>query len=252
MNLIGLDVVHKTYDEGTITKLDDNKMEVEFGTCIKTFVYPDSFEKFFTVEDKTAQNYINQKLEEQRAVKKQEMNQLEKKIAASSFAKKKRKNEHVVFALEANELDDAMRDGRVFVGRYLSGKSKGAPRVPQNINANSICVLTTKAKDEEEHSRAIAGIFMAAEDFIGENCRDGIVRAHQDYRIFWDEDHKKLLFWNYIGKQFQTGKWGNTGMKYLTEPTIRKIFADMIEAAQDHEEQENLREFYEYFCEMNG
>ena len=46
-----LQVRHKTFGLGTIVATDGKYIKVKFDSTEKNFVYPDSFEKFLTLED---------------------------------------------------------------------------------------------------------------------------------------------------------------------------------------------------------
>ena len=51
MILENLQVKHKAFGNGTIVETQGKYIKVKFETAEKTFVYPDIFEKFLTLED---------------------------------------------------------------------------------------------------------------------------------------------------------------------------------------------------------
>ena len=51
--IIGKQVTHKQYGEGTIVKVDDNSIVVDFGTTKKKFIL-DKFLGFFKVDDEVS------------------------------------------------------------------------------------------------------------------------------------------------------------------------------------------------------
>ena len=53
-----LQVRHKTFGLGTIVSKDGKYIKVKFDNAEKNFVYPDSFEKFLTLEDGTVSDEI--------------------------------------------------------------------------------------------------------------------------------------------------------------------------------------------------
>ena len=48
---IGDTVSHKSFGKGTITRFDGKQLEIKFGNQIKTFIYPDAFNKGFLTQD---------------------------------------------------------------------------------------------------------------------------------------------------------------------------------------------------------
>ena len=44
-----LEVMHKTFGDGTVTSKNGKYMTVKFSSSVKTFVYPDAFESFLTL-----------------------------------------------------------------------------------------------------------------------------------------------------------------------------------------------------------
>ena len=253
MNVVGKTVTHIKYGNGKIIKIEENKMAVDFKTSVKTFIYPDSFGQFFTFTDKKAQQYMDLMLEvitEKQRISKEKQAKL---VQAREYARKvsKKNNSHVVFALNDNVLEDIIDNGKAFSGNRVSGEFKGCPRVPKNVNANSACLLTQKAVDEGEEGTSIVGIFMTTEDFVGDKCEDGWIPSHPKYRIIWSEEFDKILFWNYFPEDLRLKKWGSSEIKYLPTTMIKKILEDML-ALSGYDNQENeIYEFYDYFCQIN-
>lgn len=211
MKLVGMTVSHKKYGIGKIIRITDNKMDVDFEFSIKTFLYPDSFEKHLVIKDNEMQECIDKKLQELNEIKREYKEQQLKREQAIDYARKTKKNVNTqaVFALNDNCIEDILNDWTIFTGNNLSGKLKGQPRIPKNMNMSSACVLTAKSMEESEKERQIIGMFMVIEDFIGEECEDGIIQAHQKYRITWSEEYEKLLFWNYFLEESRLSRWGN-------------------------------------------
>lgn len=58
MNLENLEVIHKTFGHGVIESTQGKYITVKFNDCTKTFVYPDSFEKFLTLADGSVSEQI--------------------------------------------------------------------------------------------------------------------------------------------------------------------------------------------------
>ena len=69
MVLDNLTVSHKTFGLGTVISTQGKYMTVRFGCGDKSFVYPDSFEKFLTLADGSLTEEITRDLAASRAAK---------------------------------------------------------------------------------------------------------------------------------------------------------------------------------------
>jgi len=58
MNLIGYEVLHKTFGRGVILGISGNHIRVQFPGVEKTFVYPDAFNGFMQVVDAAAAEVV--------------------------------------------------------------------------------------------------------------------------------------------------------------------------------------------------
>lgn len=186
MNLIGKKVVHRKFGQGEISSIEDNRIEINFTTTIKTFLFPDVLEHW-----------------------------------------------------------------TVNTGYYLSGKSKGMPKIPQNIGISSCCILTDKEDGEPERKRIIAALMMPEDRFIGKECKDGLITAHENYRIIWNESYSPLLIWNYFPEELRPKSWGGAEVKY-TSKIIAKIILEDMAAQADGEEKDKISDFQRYFCKINN
>ncbi|MDD3369496.1 MAG: hypothetical protein PHP50_11540 [Lachnospiraceae bacterium] len=253
MELIGKKVTHKKFGAGKIMEINENKMKVSFKEDIKIFLFPDSFQNFLTIENKDAKDFITQKQDANDLELETKKREQRKKAQATVYAQKSRKsvNSQAVFALKDNNIDEVSTNWTVFTGNHTTGKSKGTPRIPKNMNQNSACILTLKGEKEEEKDRAVVGLFMVSDDFIGEKCLNGMISAHKKHRIIWNAEHEKLLFWDYLPEQSRLNKWGSYEMKYLPVGIVKMILEDMIRETQGEVDQEPIMQFYRYFCNMN-
>lgn len=254
MNIIGSNVTHLKYGKGKIVGIYENKMKVDFSTSTKTFIYPEAFEKYFSISDKKTEEYINDELEKINRVKKIKREQIrkEEKIRTNLRNLKINVNSHAVFRIDENDLSKVLDTMEVSTGKYITGKNKGNPRVPQSLNINSACLLTTKADSSEESERIIKGIFMVPNDFVGSKCKTGMFTAHDKYRIVFESDEEKMYFWNYFPEEDRLKKWGTSEMKYIPNTIIKQILKDVINITTNEDKKEDVYEFYKYFCKMNN
>ena len=75
MILENLEVLHKSFGQGTIVATNGKYFTVKFESASKTFVYPDIFEKFLTLSDGTVSDQIKADLDAANALKQSIVNQ---------------------------------------------------------------------------------------------------------------------------------------------------------------------------------
>ena len=85
MNLDNLVVKHKAFGLGTVVSTDGKYMTIRFDGAVKSFVYPDSFEKYLTLADGTVSEEILADLAESSAIK---QSILDKKLAENLHSMK--------------------------------------------------------------------------------------------------------------------------------------------------------------------
>lgn len=256
MELDGKRVTHKKFGDGRILKIHGNKMDVAFPSSVRTFIYPDAFDRFFVLRDEDLEGVVKADLKKRRKIKKRKTEELRKRLELTACIKglKIKDNSHAVFGMRPkdNNLEEVLRSGAVYTGEFASGKRKGMPRVPKNLQMNSALVLTEKFEGTKEARRLIVGIAMVPEKFDGEKCEEGLVPAHPYYRVKWGPEEEDLYFWNYFDKGDKRKTWGVSEMKYIRCEVVRHILQDMTDLTGDPEKKELLKEFCEYFAELNG
>src|SRR5699024_2032683 len=104
----------------------------------------------------------------------------------------------IVFWLDEEEQTNVFEDWTVFTGEVQSGKNKGKPNIVARLRPNSSALLTVREADQEETERKVIGLYMVPETFSGDDNEDGMIEAHDMYRIKLTEtEAEKILFWNY-------------------------------------------------------
>ena len=139
-------------------------------------------------------------------------------------------------------------EGALFTGCVLSGPSRGKPRVPRAIKPNTACLLTARPDGGGEEQRQILGAFMVRDDFWGDRCADGMVRAHERYRIMLPEP---MPFWAFMDGEEQRRTWGNVPFRIFTNQTMRTILREMRGRLEGTPQAGEASAFYAYFCQMN-
>ncbi len=252
MQLVGRAVKHNAFGNGIVTDFSGNIITICFSQGDKKFIYPDAFAHFLTLKDKSMQNEIhtilNKRVQEANN-QKQKMQEEQERVNRLRNLKIT-PNSQAAFNLDSTEIDAIFLSKSAFTGRYLSGHSKGEPRIPNRLKPNSACLLTECPDGTEEKNRRIVGAFMVRDDFFGARCKDGLVKSHDQFIIRLNLKNQ-LLFWDYFDQNDSLPRWGNTVFKYFSNTTMQQMLQDMKKAMSGSKNEPLLNEFYDYFCEAN-
>lgn len=252
MQIVGQAVEHRAFGQGTIINCSDKIVTVSFPLGDKKFVYPDALINFLVLKNKSAQKEIaalynkQQEAEAAQTKAQQEERRRRQKLRTLKITP----NSQAAFQLKLDDLDEVFSAGAVSTGHYLSGKSKGKPRIPSKLMPNSACLLTGCAPDAPEKERRILGAFMVKDDFMGSACQDGLVESHDLYKVRLNPDHS-MRYWDYFDGSDAPPRWGSAAFKYFPNTTMQQILLDMTKLAHRAEEAASIQEFYQYFCEVN-
>ena len=246
MQLIGQTVQHEVFGKGTVTSREQNILTVHFSQGNRSFLYPEAFSKYLVAQNQDLQQRIldlfHAQQQEQEAKEHAEMEKWEKETALRSLHIPTRSQ----CAFDIAPQEDIFASWQLSPGCYLSGLSKGEPRIPDRMGPNSLCVLTRVADGESEAQRKIIGLAMADDTFSGADCTDGVIPTHRIYRMALNPEDQPL-FWPFFTADPAKRKWGKTVMKYLPNETgeliLRRICAG--------QKTEAATAFYHYFCELN-
>ena len=199
MQLLGQPVRHNAFGTGVITGLSGNIITIDFAQGEKRFQYPDAFSRFLTLKDAGKQNEIRagyeRRLRAERAERQKELERQERLGKIRSM--KVTPYSQAAFDIPWKEAKAAAEADAVSTGFYLSGYSKDRPRIPSRLKPNSACLLTTLETGCEEKERRILGAFMVRDDFWGAYCREGMIRAHDRYKLYLPSG-SMLPYWNYF------------------------------------------------------
>ena len=154
-----------------------------------------------------------------------------------------------VFCLAPWQSEKIFLEGKIATGSYRTGQRKGEPRIPVRLMPNSMCILTEYAPDQPESERRITGLAMLPETFVGQQCEDGWLRLHPQYRLMLDVAHRPL-FWQNTGKDPHKQHWGNT-FQYMANKSGERILFALIANLPSGPKKQRARAFYEYYCKMN-
>lgn len=252
MQLIGQAICHEIFGKGIVTDWNKNVLTVCFPAGDKKFIYPDAFAKHLTLRNHSMQDKIQSLLDARAAEKEAEQQAFQETLERRNLLRSMKISSvsQAAFHITEAQEKDLFSTWAISTGTYLSGYSKGKPRIPDRMKPNSLCLLTKREAGAQERDRRIIGAFMVEEEFFGVYCRDGIINAHLTCRAALSPE-KQLAFWPYITEDSKKWRWGNTALRYFSNQTAEKILFDILKLADTTEEQENIYRFYQYFCRLN-
>lgn len=255
MQLIGQPVKHNAFGKGIVTDLSSQMVTVQFSEGEKKFLYPQAFSSFLTLKNTDAQKAINDAYHQMLRAEKV---QNQKKNAESERRCRLRTmklsaNDQIAFDLAEESVQDVFSRGRIFMGEYLSGSTKGQPRQVTRLKPNSAVLLTQLPASGKEADRQITGIFMVPETFWGTQHQDGYVPVHQRFQLALSPA-LALPYWDYVPSGKRVDRWGKIPFKYFSTRSTRDILRDIIvklDPADPSGEQEQIQAFLQYFCTLN-
>ena len=267
MNLINKIVTHKVFGEGSIVIHNDSRVEIQFATESKNFVYPDVFAQHLTLHDSNSATLIEkiiqakeEKVEENKRKKQQEKELLQKKQQLRVDYEKIMHNHklhsesQLVYWCDTEEQNNVFTDWNVTSGTIKSGNNKGMPSKLTRLHQNSAIVLTAREADVLEEERRILGLYMVKKNFIGKLSDDGEVPAHSKYKIqLTKEESDQLPFWKYYTykKSPEKMSWNTGKHRYFDNVWTAQILVDILALKKDPSEKEEVQQFLNHFCKMN-
>lgn len=246
------------FGEGNIIEQDEAIITVQFDDDTRKFVYPDAIGEYIELKDEqTAQamQKIIAKVEKKREKKIRRQEVKEQQLRGRLNRANIHESSQIVFWIEEDEYETVFEKWEVFAGTIQSGKNKGNPNRPARLRPNSAAVLTVRASDEEETDRKIVGLYMVHETLSGNSIDDGMVFAHDDFKLeLTEEESEQLLFWNYyINKNYpHRTTWNSGRYRYFDNIWTAQMLKDIIELKTDEEEKKQAKLFFEYFCNLNA
>jgi hypothetical protein len=256
MDLAKQTVRHKIFGKGEILEENKNLITVQVGSGIKKFIFPDAFRGHLILTDAQSEEYVSGILDEmdsktrltrEKEARRTKIRELHKSLPAHLKAQ-------AAFGFIENDRNAFTDSWRLSPGAYRSGSNRGKPRALSRILPNSACLLTC-AEESGEAGRCIWGTFMVREDFIGSESTDGIIHAHDKYRILLsEEESKNFLLGRYPDFYEAAGQksWGPAEVKYFSNITMARILFDILQIKLGSDQQTLCEEFLNYFCRLNG
>lgn len=266
LDLANKKVVHETFGKGNVIDNSERYIKVDFEAGVKRFIFPDVFDEFMTLTDETMAGFVEEKLEEKEKqmkieaikLKKEKAEERERQLILEREKEMRNRKIHPelqsVFWLEEDEVEKVFEEGKVFIGRFKSGKKEGEPRRLARVDQNSACLLTKRGEDVKEEDRSIVGLFMVEKGFDGRECKDGYIPAYSEHILrLSKEESDKILFWNYYKDKNAPDDivWKSGRQRYYDNNWTAQILNDIVSLREESEGQEAAKKFFEYFCKIN-
>lgn len=148
-----------------------------------------------------------------------------------------------------------LRDWRALAGIVQTGKNKGRPLTLNNVQPNSLCVLTTRDPDAaNESERYIFAVFLVDETYTGDSREEGYVTTSSEYKIkLSPEEARAMLFWKYHANTNQPDKtfWSTGLFRYFEDEQAALILRDIALIKHGTKDETLAQNFYSYFCQSN-
>lgn len=91
---------------------------------------------------------------------------------------------------------------------------------------------------------------MVRDDFWGAYCREGMIKAHDRYKLYLPSG-SMLPYWNYFEQEEFVPRWGKVVFKYFSSRVMQRILLDMCGVMDGTDQGETAAEFCDYFCAIN-
>ena len=141
-----------------------------------------------------------------------------------------------------------------FAGIVHSGEREGMPMKLNQVQVNSLCVLTTREPNTPENERFIFAAFLVDETYEGDMRDAGYVTTKSEYKIkLSPKEAKKMLYWNYHANsnQQEVTAWGSGLHRYYDDIEAAQILKDIATIKKGTEAEDLANKFFKHFCLIN-
>lgn len=148
-----------------------------------------------------------------------------------------------------------LRDWKALAGIIQTGINKGKPMKLNQVQSNSLCVLTTRNPQSTEKERYIFAVFLVDETYEGDGNEEGYVTTKSEYKIKLDsKEARKFFFWNYHANENQpeVAVWSSGLHRYIEDEQAAQILRDIVEIKKGTKDEHLAKQFFDHFCSING
>lgn len=148
-----------------------------------------------------------------------------------------------------------IRDWRASAGIIQKdGMNKGKPMRLNKVQANSLCVLTTRYPGSTEDERFIFAVFLVDETFEGDYREEGFVSTQSEFKIkLSPAEAERTLYWHYHanGNKPENPAWGHGLHRYFDDEEAVQILRDIVKIKHGTKDEQLAERFLEHFCRIN-
>jgi hypothetical protein len=148
-----------------------------------------------------------------------------------------------------------LREWKAMAGIVQHGENKGKPMKLNQVQTNSLCVLTIRDPQSKEKDRYIFAVFLVDDTYEGDGREEGYVSTKSEYKIkLTPTEARSLLFWNYHANdnQPEVAVWSSGLHRYFGDDQAVQILRDIAKIKRGTEEEELSERFLQHFCRING
>lgn len=148
-----------------------------------------------------------------------------------------------------------LRDWRASAGIVQKdGINKGKPMRLNKVQANSLCVLTTRYPESDENERFIFAVFLVDETFEGDYREEGFVSTQSEFKIkLSPPEAERTLYWHFHanGKNPEDPAWGHGLHRYFDDQEAVQILRDILKIKLGTKDEQLAERFLQHFCRIN-
>lgn len=147
-----------------------------------------------------------------------------------------------------------LRDWKALAGIIQNGDRKGKPMKLQQVQTNSLCILTTRDPKSKENERYIFALFLVDNLYEGDKEEEGYVSTKSEFKIKLAPDEaRSLKFWNYHSNENKSTipAWSSGLHRYFKDIEAAQILKDVIKIKSGTKDEEISIRFFEHFCKIN-
>lgn len=146
-----------------------------------------------------------------------------------------------------------LREWKAMAGVVQKGERKGAAMRLAQVQANSLCILTTREPYTEEEERLIFAVFLVERAYDGDSLDEGFVSTQSRFKMALSpKEAKKMPFWKYYANKSKEEKafWGSGLHRYITNAEAVQILSDIAALKKGTEDEALAQEFLDVFCKV--
>lgn len=147
-----------------------------------------------------------------------------------------------------------LRDWKALAGIVQTGENKNQPMKLNQVQANSLCILTTRDPNSVETDRYIFAVFLVDENYEGDNREEGYVTTNSKFKInLTPTEAHSMLFWDFHANENHpdVAAW-NTGLhRYFNDEQAVQILRDIAKLKQGTSDEQLAVEFLNHFVKIN-